>query len=202
VSKHTILHRHAAPEVPPVDGRHLRSVSSRARIIQALLALIEAGNPDPRAEDVAQRAGVGLRTVFRLFRDMESICAEMLVPQRQEFIECFMQRFGNPRGAARVLELLARLSRLYEARAPMRRAAIARRYSSPSLAAGMAELDAAITAFIEQQVPGDVPDAAFRRTMLMLLMSYDTWLRLRDAQGLDRDTALATLRQAMEPYLA
>ena len=202
MSEQATLHSHAAPKLPPVDGRHLRSVSSRARIIQALLALIEAGNPDPRAEDVAQRAGVGLRTVFRLFRDMESICAEMLVPQRQEFIDCFMQRFTAPRGAQRVLELFTRLSRLYEARAPLRRAAIARRYSSPSLAAGMAELDAAITAFIEQQVTDDMANAAFRRTMLMLLMSYDTWLRLRDAQGLDRETALATLHKAMEPYLA
>jgi AcrR family transcriptional regulator len=185
-----------------MDGRHRRSLSSRARIIQATQALVLEGNPDPRAEDVAARAGVGLRTVFRLFRDMESVCAEMLVPQRQAFVECFTVPFAAPEGAGRVRELFTRLAALYEARAPLRRAAISRRYTSPSLAAAMAELDAAITAFIDAQVAPEGPGHAFRRTMLNLLMSYDTWLRLRDSQALDHDQTLATLRQAMDAHLA
>jgi AcrR family transcriptional regulator len=82
-----------------MDGRRLRSADSRRRILGAMLALILEGKPDPGAEAVAARAGVGLRTVFRLFSDMESICAEMLVPQRLEFVECFTQsNRAAPRG--------------------------------------------------------------------------------------------------------
>jgi AcrR family transcriptional regulator len=184
------------------DGRHLRSIASRERILRAMLDLIREGNPDPRAEDVAARAGVGLRTVFRLFSDMESICAEMLVPQRLEFVACFTQRFVEPRGAARLRELYLRLARLYEARMPLRRAGMIRRYSSPSLAGAMRELDATIAAFIELQIPETEPRARERRQMLNLLMSYEAWMRLRDSQGLDAEATRALLLQGIEQQLA
>jgi AcrR family transcriptional regulator len=185
-----------------MDGRRLRSADSRRRIIEAMLALILEGKPDPGAEAVAARAGVGLRTVFRLFSDMESICAEMLVPQRLEFVACFTQRFVEPRGAARLRELYLRLARLYEARMPLRRAGMIRRYSSPSLAGAMRELDATIAAFIELQIPETEPRARERRQMLNLLMSYEAWMRLRDSQGLDAEATRALLLQGIEQQLA
>jgi AcrR family transcriptional regulator len=179
------------------DGRRLRSAESRRRIIQAMLELVQEGNPDPGAEAVAVRAGVGLRTVFRLFRDMESVCAEMLVPQRQEFVDCFLARYTAPRGPERVRELFARLASLYEFRMPLRRAGTIRRYSSPSLAAAIRELDDTIAGFLELQVPED--RAAL--DMLNLLISYETWMRLRDSQRLSYEQTVATLRAAMDRYL-
>ena len=62
----------------PIDGRHLRSQLSRDNIVTAMLELIEAGAISPSAEDVAARARVGLRSVFRHFKDMESLRREML----------------------------------------------------------------------------------------------------------------------------
>ena len=180
------------------DGRHLRSAASRQRIMDAMLALVQEGNPDPRAEDVAARAGVGLRTVFRLFRDMETVVAEMLAAQRQEYIDCFLAKFEVPPGPERMRELFGRLADLYERRMPVRRAAVIRRYTSPSLAAGMRELDAAVAGFIHAQQLGL---SEHQQIMLNLLVSYDTWMRLRDSQGLDYDQALATLRQAMAQIL-
>jgi AcrR family transcriptional regulator len=185
-----------------MDGRRLRSADSRRRILEAMLALILEGKPDPGAEAVAARAGVGLRTVFRLFSDMESICAEMLVPQRLEFVECFTQRFVEPRGAARLRELYLRLARLYEARMPLRRAGMIRRYSSPSLAGAMRELDTTIAAFIELQIPDSETRAVERRQMLNLLMSYEAWMRLRDSQGLDAEATRALLLHAIDQQLA
>jgi AcrR family transcriptional regulator len=192
-----------APGAPPVeDGRRLRSAESRRRIIAAMLELVQHGTPEPAAEAVAARAGVGLRTVFRLFRDMESLCAEMMVPQRQEFVECFTTRFAAPRGPERVRELFGRLTTLYEARMPLRRAATIRRYSSPSLAAGMKELDATINAFLSQQFPAATPREQNRLNMLNLLLSYESWMRLRDSQALSFDASVATLRAAIDVYLA
>jgi len=90
------------------------------------------------------------------------------------------------------------LADLYERRMPVRRAAVIRRYTSPSLAAGMRELDAAVAGFIHAQQLGL---SEHQQIMLNLLVSYDTWMRLRDSQGLDYDQALATLRQAMAQIL-
>ena len=60
-----------------VDGRRRRSVRSRQRIVEALLGLIRDGEMHPSAAQVAQKAGVSLRTVFRHFEDMESLNREM-----------------------------------------------------------------------------------------------------------------------------
>jgi AcrR family transcriptional regulator len=167
-----------------------------------MMALVQEGHPEPGAEAIAARAGVGLRTVFRLFRDMESICAEMLQPQRQEFVACFTDRFTAPRGPARLRELYLRLAALYELRLPVRRAGMIRRYSSPSLAGAMRELDSTIAAFIELQVPGTDPGVQTRRDMLNLLMSFEAWMRLRDDQGLSQQNALALLTRAIDQQLA
>ena len=55
------------------DGRLKRSVATRKKILQALTALTYEGVLSPTAEQVAMRADVGLRTVFRHFDDMDSL---------------------------------------------------------------------------------------------------------------------------------
>jgi AcrR family transcriptional regulator len=187
-----------ASRSPGEDGRRLRSAESRRRIIEAVLLLIQEGRPEPGAEAVAARAGVGLRTVFRLFSDMESLCAEMLQPQRMEFVQCFLRPFDVPYGAPRLRELFLRLSALYEARLPLRRAAMIRRYSSPSLAGAMQELDTTIADFVADEIAGH---GERQRIMVNLLMSYEAWIRLRDGQGLTAEQTRATLVHAIDQQL-
>ena len=55
------------------DGRALRSERSRQVIIDAMLELVGEGNLVPTAQQVAERAEVGIRTVFRHFSEMESL---------------------------------------------------------------------------------------------------------------------------------
>ena len=55
------------------DGRRLRSERSRQAIIDAMLKLVEEGVLVPTAQQVSERAGVGIRSVFRHFSDMESL---------------------------------------------------------------------------------------------------------------------------------
>ena len=57
------------------DGRRLRSERSRRAIIEAALALQEEGVLVPTAQQVSDKAGVGIRSVFRHFEDMESLYA-------------------------------------------------------------------------------------------------------------------------------
>ncbi|MFQ3257379.1 MAG: AcrR family transcriptional regulator [Porticoccaceae bacterium] len=55
------------------DGRLLRSERSRQLIIEAIIELIDEGFLIPTAQQVAQRADVGIRSVFRHFDDMEDM---------------------------------------------------------------------------------------------------------------------------------
>ena len=66
-----------------MDGRIARGARARAAIVDALLALIEAGELRPSAARIAERAGVSLRSVFQHFKDVESLFAAMADRQRE-----------------------------------------------------------------------------------------------------------------------
>ena len=55
------------------DGRNLRSVNSQKLIVDACIKLFKAGNLEPTAQQVADESGVGIRTVFRQFDEMENL---------------------------------------------------------------------------------------------------------------------------------
>ena len=60
-----------------VDGRRERGRSSHKRIVEAMMELIVGGDLAPSAARVAEEAGIGLRTVFRHFDDMDALYAEI-----------------------------------------------------------------------------------------------------------------------------
>ena len=57
------------------DGRRLRTERSKQAIIDAGLELIHEGQLVPTAQQVSERAGVGIRSFFRHFADMETLFA-------------------------------------------------------------------------------------------------------------------------------
>ena len=61
-----------ALEIKTGDGRFARSQKTKDAIVKALLKLLR-NTPFPTAEQVAKESKIGLRTVYRQFKDMESI---------------------------------------------------------------------------------------------------------------------------------
>src|SRR5262245_66569994 len=78
---------------PASDGRVRRGQRSGQAIVEALVGLVGDGILEPTAQQVAARAGVGIRTVFRRFSDMESLFAEMSARVQAERSE--ERRVGN-----------------------------------------------------------------------------------------------------------
>jgi AcrR family transcriptional regulator len=187
---------------PPLDGRVRRGQDNRARIVAAMLELIRAGDVSPGAEAVAARADVGLRTVFRHFKDMDSLYSEM-----SEVI------FGELRGAAdtpfvaqdwkgRVLELVARRAFGFEKIAPFRRAADAQRHGSRFLNADHARFVAAQREIVRREVPSEVAQDTPVFEALDLLLSYETWSRLRREQELSPRQAREVLEGLVRRVIA
>jgi AcrR family transcriptional regulator len=56
-----------------VDGRTLRRSRNRTAVIGALLAIIREGNLCPSASEIADRAGVSHRSIFRYFDDLDDL---------------------------------------------------------------------------------------------------------------------------------
>lgn len=57
----------------PVDGRTLRRTRNRTAVIVALLEIIREGNLHPGASEIADRAGVSHRSIFRYFDDLDDL---------------------------------------------------------------------------------------------------------------------------------
>jgi AcrR family transcriptional regulator len=56
-----------------VDGRTLRRTRNRTAVIVALLEIIREGNFHPGASEIADRAGVSHRSIFRYFDDLDDL---------------------------------------------------------------------------------------------------------------------------------
>src|ERR1044072_5768679 len=62
----------SAPEAA-TDGRSARAARTRDAVVEALLSLLDEGNLRPTARQVAERAGVSLRSVYVHFDDLEDL---------------------------------------------------------------------------------------------------------------------------------
>jgi AcrR family transcriptional regulator len=187
---------------PTTDGRRLRGQDNRARIVAAMLEIIHAGEVSPSAEQVAQRADVGLRTVFRHFQDMDSLYREMSVVIAAELREVAGRPFKSQDWRERVVELIERRGWAFEKVGPFLRASTVFRYRSKFLDVDNARLVTALREILKAQLPPAVARDQLKLEILDLLLSYESWSRLRREQGLTpkraQDTLTAAVRRLLE----
>jgi AcrR family transcriptional regulator len=184
------------------DGRRRRSLDSRARIVAAMLDLVREGDVSPGAETVAARAEVGLRTVFRHFKDMDSLYGEMSHAIEAEVRKSIAQPFRGVTARDRVIELVERRSAVYEKVAPYRRASDARRHTSDFLAASLVQFRTEARAIMIALLPEDAAADPLKLEALDLLLSFESWNRLRVDQGLSqaktREVLTAAVRRTLD----
>ena len=190
-----------AAEAADPDGRRRRSQDSRARIVAAMLELVQAGDVAPGAEQVADRAQVGLRTVFRHFKDMDSLYSEMAHAIESEVRDVVRRPFKAEDWRERILELIERRSQTYEKIAPYRQAADAHKHRSPFLAAAHGRLAAESREILKRQLPDEVARDPVKFETLDLLLSYEVWSRFRREQGMNPKRAREVLDAAVRRVL-
>lgn len=189
------------PEEPALDGRRRRSQDSRARIVQAMLELVREGDPSPSAELVATRADVGLRTVFRHFKDLESLYREMSAVIETELMALVQTPFKGATWRERVLELVERRGWAYERIGPFKRASEAHRHHSPALALDNAKMVEISREILRQQMPPELAKDRIRFEAIDLMLSFDAWARLRRDQELSPRRATEVLQTVIDCLL-
>ena len=182
------------------DGRRRRGEDNRARIVAAMLEIIQEGEVSPSAEQVAERADVGLRTVFRHFTDMDSLYSEMSEEIEREMQAAVDAPFKSADPRERVVELVARRAAVFETIAPFKRASDVLRHRSRFLEAGSERLVAALRAILVRELPAGVEPITVET--LDLLLSWESWARLRREQGLDPARAREVLETSVRRLLA
>ena len=192
-------------EVARVD-RPSRSRRTRDAVIDALLALLREGDPQPGARQVADRAGVSTRTVFAHFASLEDLyraCVERAVAM----VIALLTPIDPDRPVAeRIDALCVQRARVNEELGPIRRAAALRAHLSPTLAearehgrrASYEQLDRVFGAELGRL---DAPVRRRRRAAADAVLSGEAWDLLRTTHGLSPDEARAAVRDAVRPLL-
>jgi AcrR family transcriptional regulator len=173
----------------PTDGRRLRAETSRARIVAAMLELVREGFSAPPADAVAERAGVGLRTVFRLFKDMDSLYREMQIMMLARLAPIAAEPVVGQDWRERLRNLINRRARLFEELMPLKVAADAQRARSSYLQRENNNFLRLQREMATSLLPDDLKADADLVEMIDLVMSFDAWRRLRLDQGLEFDAA-------------
>lgn len=185
-----------------VDGRRRRAEHSRARIVAAMLDLVREGQAEPGAEAVAARAGVGRRTVFRLFKDMESLYLEMHAAMLARLEPLLAMPIEGESWRARLEAMIARRARIFEEMAPIKAAADARRMHSPFLIAQHARTNAMLREVLMFVLPKPLSQLKPQLEALDAALSFSMWRRLREDQGLAAPEATAILRALANAILS
>jgi AcrR family transcriptional regulator len=180
------------------DGRRRRSEQSRAKIIEAMLSLVRDGKIVPTAEEVAERAEIGLRSVFRHFADMEMLRHEMVGQMAMSYAKWLAPYEGDWHD--QIKDLISRRASAYEEIMPFKRAADVRRYKSSAIGSEFDRLNMLMRSRLHSILPKEFTDQEILFESLDLVLSIDAWRRLREDQNLsveDARKALFNLVQAI-----
>jgi AcrR family transcriptional regulator len=180
---------------PSNDHRSLREQQvdlTRDLIVRAFRSLLETDHPDAITyPQVAEAAGVSLRTVYRYFptrADLLRSAAEWF----REFTDG--ARWDDPRSVRDMAGAIPQLGRLFDEHTNVFRALADDALEQPrrdAVAAALAEVSC------------DLPDDEVRRAeaLLSYIRSGRAWLVLHDRYGLDGDEIVAALDWASSALL-
>lgn len=180
-----------------VDGRIRRGAENRRRIRDAFIALIRQGEQSPTAEQVAEKAGVGLRSVFRHFDDMEGLYREIAQAIEAEIAPIWTTPFASRTWQGRLGEMITRRADLFERITPFRVASVTHRAASVFLDERQSRFAVEQRTMLEAALPAAMRKDAARLEALDLLFSVDSWLRLRREQKLSIAAAKAAIARAV-----
>ena len=68
---------------PLTDGRNQRRDRNRDAVVTALLELYREGQLGPSAEEIAARAGISVRSLFRYFDDVDALVRAAIARQQE-----------------------------------------------------------------------------------------------------------------------
>lgn len=208
-----------------IDGRRARRHRSRDLAVDALLDLLNDGVLRPTAQQVAERSGVSLRSIFRIFDDVQSLHEAATARHLERVGHLFVAIDASGSLDDRLDAVLDVLTQLYEEVAPVRRAALrlapesavfaertaqARswlraqvdRVFAPELAPAAGEVAVSPSAS-ETEAEGGSGDRqlSLRAAALEAALSFEAWDQLRLGQRLSPAEARAVTAHAARRLL-
>lgn len=190
--------RSEADALGTFDGRVRRGVRSREAIVAALMDLVGSGVLQPTVQQVAERAGVGVRSVFRHFSEMETLHRAMDARLELE-ARPMMTTAPNPTGsvAERIAALTRQRAAFFERIAPFKRSGNIVRWRSRFLQDRHLMLQRLLRANLLQWLPELASAPAPVVEAADLAASFEAWERLRFDRQLGVKAATAATEAAL-----
>lgn len=186
-----------------LDGRRLRRQNNREAVVAALISLFEDGVYEPSSGEIAERAGLSPRSLFRYFDDVDDL-NRAAIDQQLETARPLLDI-----GVAADAPLATRIERLVDARL--------RLYAAIEPGARAARITAHRHALVAQQVAGsraylrEQVRRLFHRELsgaragllpaVDALCSFETYELLRVDQKLSRPKTATALARALRTLL-
>lgn len=183
-----------ASSAVPSDGRRARRHRSRDLVVDAMLDLLNEGVLRPTAQQVAERSGVSLRSIFRIFDDVETLHATAAAKQQDRVRHLFVN--VDPDGAlADRADAIARVTAgVYATVAPVRRAALRAAPGSEILQAELERARVWLRREIDRVFAGELAgfdDDGITAAAVESALSFEAWDQLRSGQQADPERARA-----------
>lgn len=191
-----------------VDGRRLRRERNREAVVDALLELYGEGNLNPSSSEVAERAGSSPRSLFRYFDDVDDLCTEAVRRHESRVIgHVVLAVAGDADLDARISALVASRVALWEASGPVGQVARLRAPFQPLIAAQLAQGRTFLRNQIKKLFAAELASLDADRAAAVLasadvLLSYEGYRLLRDAQGHGRSRVSQLLEESLRSLFA
>lgn len=191
----------------PTDGRHLRRDRNREAVVSALLELYREGHLRPAAEEIAGRAGISARSLFRYFDDIDAL-VRTAIERQQEHLEPLYElpvEVTTPL-RERISGFVAARVQLLEAMGTVGRVARDHAANQPRLATELGRIRATLRGQLADlfapelaALEGRSADATL--AALDVLSSWEAHHLLRHDHGLTTDAAAAVMELGVRQLL-
>ncbi|MDG2333787.1 MAG: TetR/AcrR family transcriptional regulator [Myxococcota bacterium] len=189
-------------QLDTTDGRHLRSQRTRTAVAEAMLDCLEDGILRPSAKQIADRAGVSTRAVFRHFKKMELLIDGVAELQLERVMSSLPAILDQGSLEERTDALVRHSTHRNQTTSPVRRAS---QLSEPSSAVIQKRL-AWLHDTARQQVQDVFADelarlspseAASRVAGIRALLSFGYWDELRRYEGQSEAATMEIIRDSI-----
>ena len=173
-----------------IDGRRLRSERSVRAIIEAALALQAEGILVPTAQQISDRAGVGIRSFFRHFEDMESLFAAVDAQIRDSYESLFLGGERDGSVDERIERAVIRRSEAFESVNNVVQGTLVLLWRYEILRKHYARNQRGLRKDLENWLPEVKKMERGDRESIHAIASFEMWHRLRYHQGLTKQASI------------
>ncbi|WP_438952598.1 TetR/AcrR family transcriptional regulator [Porticoccus sp.] len=188
-------------EAEAVDGRRLRRERSRLAIVEAALALQEEGILVPTAQQISDRAGVGIRSFFRHFEDMETLFEVADDHIRDSYEMLFLGGDRDGTMEERIDHAVERHADAYESVSNIVQGTQAQLWRYETLRKNYARNQRGLRKDLDDWLPELKSAPREIREAIDAITSFEMWHRLRYHQGLSKKSSINILKGMLKSLI-